>query len=74
MLIWCLKQFKDFILKFSISGSFFSNLYSMIQSFLLGGCVDKVVENRTNDQRYKNVYFLQYNTLIAIHSMSAEDW
>ena len=24
MLIWCLKQVKDFILKFSINGSFFS--------------------------------------------------
>ena len=51
MLIWCLKQFKGFILKFSISGSFFSekeflNLYTMtFVSFPLGGCDDEVVDN-----------------------------
>ena len=49
MLIWCLKQFKDFILKLSMSGSFFPqrkflNLYTMIlSSFALGRYVDEVV-------------------------------
>ena len=56
ILIWYLKQFKDFILKFPISGSFFSekeflNLYTMILfSFPLGGCVDEVVNNHTDYQ------------------------
>ena len=64
MLIWCLKQFKDFVLKFSITGSFFSekeflNLYTMMLfSFPLGGCVDEVVDNRPDYQGYKYVYFL----------------
>ena len=49
MLNWCLKQTKDFIFKFSTSGSFFSekeflNLYTMILvSFPSGGCVDEAV-------------------------------
>ena len=78
MLIWCLKQLKDFILKFSISESFFSekkiwNLYTMIHfSVLLGGCVDEVVYNRTNYQGYKYVYFLQYHTLTVIRFMYGE--
>ena len=52
MLIWCLNQVKDFILKFSISRSCFSdkeflNLYTMILfSFPLGGYVDEVVDNQ----------------------------
>ena len=56
MLIWCLKQVIEFILEFSISGSFFSEkefliLYTMILSSLLsGGCVDRIVDNRTNYQ------------------------
>ena len=36
MLIWCLKQLKDFILKFSISGSFFSFFLSILVSFPSG--------------------------------------
>ena len=54
MLIWYLKQIKDFNLKLSISGSFFSrkeflNVYTIILfSFALGGCVDDVVYNGTN--------------------------
>ena len=48
MLIWYLKQIKDFNLKLSISGSFFSgkeylNVFTIILfSFALGGCVDDV--------------------------------
>ena len=65
MLILCLKHFKDFILAFSISESFFSekeflnlNLNTMILfSFLLGGCVDEVVLNRSNYQGYLNTYY-----------------
>ena len=51
MLIGCLKQLKDFIFKFSISGSFFLqkaflNQYIVILvSFPSGGCVDEVVCN-----------------------------
>ena len=41
-------------------------------SFSLGGCVDEVIDNRTNDQGYKYVYFLQYHTLAIIHFMSGE--
>ena len=54
ILIWCLKQLKDFILKFLISGNFFSqktffNYYTVILvSFPLGGCGDEVVDNWTN--------------------------
>ena len=53
-LIWYLKQFNDFTLKFSISGCFssekqFLNLYTMIVfSFPLGACVDDVVNNLAN--------------------------
>ena len=73
MLISCLKQVKDFILTFSISGSFFPekevlNLYTMILfSFPLGRCVDEIVDSRTNYQRYKYVYFFQCHTLTVIH-------
>ena len=73
MLIWWLKQGKDFILKFSISGSFFSekwflNLHTMaLVSFPSGGCVDKVANNLTNYQGFKYVYFLQYHTMTVIH-------
>ena len=69
MLNWCLKQVKDFFLEFSISGNFFLekeffNLYTMVLiSFRSGGCVDKVVDNRTNYQGYKYVYFLQTTNL-----------
>ena len=56
MLIWCLNQCKGFILKFSISVSFFSkneylNLHiSILASFSSGGCIDEVVGNRTSCQ------------------------
>ena len=70
---WCLKQLKDSILKFSISGSFISqkaflNYYTVILvSFPSGGCADEV-DNWTNYHGYKDdVYFLQYNTLVAIY-------
>ena len=64
MLIWCLKQVIEFILEFSISGSFFSEKeflisYTMILSSLLsGGCVDRIVDNRTNYQWYEYVYWI----------------
>ena len=63
MLNWRLKKVKDFILKSTISGSFlsekeFSNLYTMIIIYFpSGGCVDEVVDNRTNYQGYKYVLF-----------------
>ena len=78
MLIWCLKHVKDFILTFSIIGSFFSekgflNLCTMILfSFPLKGCVDEVDENRTNHRGYKYVCFLQYHTLSVIYFMNGE--
>ena len=62
-----------------MSGSFFSekfflNWYSMILvSFSHGGCVDKVVDNRTNYQGYRYVYFLQYDTLTVISIMNGEE-
>ena len=71
-----LKYVKDFILTFSISRSFFSekeflNLHTAILfSFPLGGCVDEVVDNRTNYQGYKYVHFLHYHTLTVIHFMN----
>ena len=57
------------MLKFSISGSFFSgkeflNLYTMmLASFRSGGCVDKVVGNRTSYQGQKYVCFLSITYL-----------
>ena len=36
-------------------------------SFSLGGCVDEVVDIRTNYQGYKYGYFLQYHTLTVIY-------
>ena len=51
MLIWCLKQVKDFIFEFSLSESFFPekeflNLYTIVLvSFPLGGFVDEAVNN-----------------------------
>ena len=49
MLIWFAKQLKDSILKFSISGSFFSqkaflHCYTVIL-FISGVCDDEVVGN-----------------------------
>ena len=75
MLICCLKV-RDFILKFSISGSFFSekeffNLYTM-RLFSSAECVVEVVDNRANYQGYKYVYFLPYHTLTVIHFMNGE--
>ena len=64
MFVWCLKQLKDSILKFSISGSFISqkaflNYYTVILvSFPSGGCADEV-DNWANYVGYKgDVYFL----------------
>ena len=48
MLIWYLKQLKDFILKFSINESFFLQkaLFLLILAFFPSGvCVDEVVNN-----------------------------
>ena len=62
MLIWYLKQLKDFILKFSINESFFLQkaLFLLIlASFPSGVCVDEVVNNWANYHGYKdNVYLL----------------
>ena len=77
-MIWCLNQFKDFIPKFPLGGSFFSekeflNLYTIIHfSFPLIGCVNDVVKNPTNYQEYKYLNFLQYHTLTVIHFMNIE--
>ena len=60
--MWCLKQFRDVILRFSLSGSFFSekeilNLNTIILvSFCLGWCVDEVTLNRTDYQGYKYMF------------------
>ena len=44
-------------------------------SFSLGGCVDEVVDIRTNYQGYKYGYFLQYHTLTVIYVINGgEDW
>ena len=49
------------------------NLYAMtLFSFPLGGCVDEVVDDRTNYQGYKYVYFIQYRTLTFIHFVNGE--
>ena len=78
MLVSCLKQVKDFILKFSRSGRFFSekellNLYTMkLIGFCSGRFVDEDGGNRTNYQRYKYVSVLQYHTLTLIHFMNGE--
>ena len=79
MLIWCLKQVKDFILKFSTSGSYssqreFLNFYIMILfSFLSGGCVDEDIDNRTNYQGYKFIYFVWYDILTVLHFMNGKE-
>ena len=71
MLIWCLKQFKDFILKFSISGTFLSqkaflNLHNVI--------LVSVVSNWANYHGYKNdVYSHQYYTQTTIIFMNYKD-
>ena len=76
MLIWCLKQFKDFILKLSMSGSFFPqrkflNLYTMIlSSFALGRYVDEVVAIKLS--RIQVHLFPQYQTLKVLHFMNSE--
>ena len=56
MLIWCLKQVKNFILKFLISGHFFSekeflNLYAMIFIFVQ---VDMLMRSATIVQIIKD--------------------
>ena len=64
MLVWCFKQVKDFILKFSISGSFIAGrqnwlIYHNIVFFTTGWGVDEVVDNGTNYQGCQyNVYSL----------------
>ena len=75
MLIWYVKQVKNFILKFSIRGSFssqkeFLNLYTMILFFSPGGCVYEDVDNRTNYQGYKYINFVRYHTLTVLHFMN----
>ena len=48
------------------------NLHLYYGFFLLGGCVDEVVDNWTYYQWYKCVYFLQYHTLTVIYFMNGE--
>ena len=76
--MWCLKQYKTFLLKLSISENLFSEntflvLYTTILvSFPLGGCVDEVVVNETNDQRYTYVHLLYCHLLTVLHFMNGE--
>ena len=57
----------------SFQKKFFLNLYIIILfSFPLGGCIDEVVDNRTNYQGYKYICFLQYHSLAVIHFMNGE--
>ena len=78
MLIWSLKQVVDFILNFSINGSFFSekeffNLNTMILvSFPSCGCIAEVFDNWENFEGYKYVYSLQHHTLTVIYFMNGE--
>ena len=44
----------------------------MLFPFPKGECVDEVVDNWTNYEGYKFVYFLQYHTLAVIHFMNGE--
>ena len=53
MLVWSLKQVKDLILKFSMSESFFSKKQFLNLYVTSSGCVDEVVDNRTNYQGYE---------------------
>ena len=72
MLIWCLKQLKVFILKFSISGSSIFWLLILV-SFPPGGCFDEVSNNWAHYHEYKyDLYFLQYHTLTSIIFMNHE--
>ena len=60
--MWCLKQFRYVILKFSISGSFFSEKFFLkfctmiLVSFRLGRCGDEVTVNGTDYQGYKYMF------------------
>ena len=79
MSMWCFKQLKDFILRISVSRSFFSqkaflNKYAVIRvSFPSGWCVDEAVGNWSNYRGYKyDAYFLQYHEFTAIHFMNHE--
>ena len=44
----------------------------MLVSFLSGGFVDEAVDNRANDQGYKNVYFLWYHTFTGISFINGD--
>ena len=63
MSIWYLKQVKDFIIEFSIIGSFFSekqflNLHTRALAFFpTGGCADEVVNNCANYQVIRICFF-----------------
>ena len=78
--VWCLKQVKDLILEFSLSGSFFSEkkqllgYYAIILvSFPLGGYVDEVVDSRANYQEYRyDVHFFWYHTFEVMRSVTVE--
>ena len=76
MLIWCLKQVKDFMIKFSISRSFLLekelDMYIiLIVSIPSGGCVDKVGNNRESQQGCKHDdYFLYYHIWTVIYFMN----
>ena len=77
MLIWCLNQVKDFILKFSISRSCFSdkeflNLYTMILfSFPLGVYVDEVVHNQ---KKLSRIQVPSFPSLLHIDSHLFLEW
>ena len=69
MLISCLKQLKDFILKFSVSGSTLQYLLLFLQLDMLMRL--STIEQIMTDT---NMIFilLQYHTLTAIHFMNHE--
>ena len=76
ILMWWLKQLRDFILKYSVSGGFFwekeiLNVYTKkLVSFHLAWCVDEVVVNQTNYEGYKYMFICFSIT----HLQSSVSW
>ena len=77
---WSLKQVKDLILEFLISGNLFSeknrlDYYTiLLLSFPLDECVDEVVYSEANCRWYRyDAHFLRWNTFAIIHSVDAEE-
>ena len=54
----------------SFQQKFFLNLYTMTLASC--GCVDEVVDDQTNYEGYKYVYFLHYQTLTGVKFMIGE--